>query len=132
MTSTCKGRRLTKQRKMILDEMAKVYTHPTAEEIYEMVSDKMPKISLATVYRNLEALEEDGQVIKLNVKAGNGKSRYDAHMEPHHHLVCKSCGCVEDIHDCCCEIKSKALEKSGFTISTYYLEIPGICKKCKN
>ena len=91
----------------------------------------MPTISLATVYRNLEALETDGKVIKLNAKAANGKSRYDAFMGPHHHLVCKSCGCIEDIEDCCCEIKSRALEESGFTISTNYLEIPGICKNCK-
>ena len=57
--------RMTHQRRLILDELKKLKTHPTADEIYVIVRKKMPRISLGTVYRNLEILSETGQIIKI-------------------------------------------------------------------
>lgn len=87
--------RMTRQRKVILEELGKVYTHPTADEIYAMVKEKLPNISLGTVYRNLDLLAENNQVLKLET-AGNIR-RYDANMAPHSHIRCVSCGKVFDV-----------------------------------
>ena len=57
--------RMTTQRKIIMEELAKVTSHPTAVEIYEMVKRKLPNISLGTVYRNLELLADQGKIQKL-------------------------------------------------------------------
>jgi Fur family ferric uptake transcriptional regulator len=121
--------RLTQQRKIILEELQKVYTHPTAEEIYEMVRARLPRISLATVYRNLEALEEAGLVLKLQAK-NNGKARYDGDVKRHCHLVCKGCSKVIDIFDCQIQVSSKEIKEHNFFVISDHLEIPGFCQKC--
>ncbi|MGC8659306.1 MAG: Fur family transcriptional regulator, partial [Desulfomonilaceae bacterium] len=54
--------RQTSQRRIILEELAKLKTHPTANEVYEVVRKRLPKISLGTVYRNLELLSESGSI----------------------------------------------------------------------
>lgn len=123
--------RLTKQRKIILDELKKVCSHPTAEEIHKMVAKKMPQISLATVYRNLDFLVKSDQILKLNSK--DKKARYDGTTDKHLHLICKKCGKVMDIFDCRkLIIESEQLKTSGFKVGCDYLEIPGRCKKCAN
>lgn len=121
--------RLTQQRKIILEELQKVYSHPTAEEIYEMVKPRLPRISLATIYRNLDALEEAGLVLKLQAK-NNGKARYDGDTKKHCHLVCKSCGKVIDVFDCNVKINSDEIKQKGFFVISDHLELPGLCKKC--
>ncbi|MCJ7604005.1 MAG: transcriptional repressor, partial [Desulfobulbaceae bacterium] len=67
--------RMTKQRQVILEELRKVKTHPTADDMYQMLRKKMPKISLGTVYRNLEILSESGIIQKLDV--GGTQKRFD-------------------------------------------------------
>lgn len=124
-----KQSRLTKQRRIILEELRKVCTHPTVEQIHKMVVKKMPKISLATVYRNLEFLTGKKEIIKLRSK--DKKARYDGNNDCHCHLMCKKCGKVIDIFDCQkILVKSKELEKSGFQVDCGHLEIPGLCKVC--
>jgi len=123
--------RQTKQRKIILEELRKVHTHPTAEEIFEMVKPLLPKLSLATIYRNLEFLEKQEEIIKLKHKSNDGKARYDGHADPHRHLICKECGKIVDISSCCCcTIDKKDLDKYGFTVDDGFIEILGKCKKC--
>jgi len=84
--------RLTNQRRIILEELKSVTTHPTADEIYGMVRQKMPRISLGTVYRNLEVLSSLGLVRKLENAAG--QKRFDGDVSPHHHIRCEVCGKV--------------------------------------
>jgi Fur family transcriptional regulator, peroxide stress response regulator len=122
--------RNTAQRKLILEQLKSVKTHPTADQIYEMVRKRMPGIGLATIYRNLDHLLENGLVIKLESK-GN-KARYDGFIDPHCHLICKDCGAVADIDDVQkVTIKSDKLECCGFQPSYEFLEVFGLCKKCK-
>lgn len=122
--------RNTAQRQIILEELRKVKSHPTADQVYEMVKKRMPGIGLATVYRNLDYLRQNGMVIKLESKGD--KARYDGFIEPHCHLICKSCGCITDIDDVSeVGLKSDQLKQSGFEPSYDFLEIFGFCKKCK-
>jgi Fur family ferric uptake transcriptional regulator len=122
--------RLTKQRRIILEELKKVCTHPTAESIYKIVRKRIKNISFATVYRNLDFLEKNGYVLKLKIK--EKKARYDGESKPHRHLICKCCGKIIDIFDCRgIIIRSKELKACGFVPDCGCLEIPGFCKQCE-
>jgi len=122
--------RLTSQRRIVLEEIRKVHTHPTADEVYKLVRKRIPNVSVATVYRNLDFLAGNDLVIKLKTK--DRKARYDGHPEPHLHLCCKKCGYVADIFDCKCKLpSSKELKSTGFAPDINCLEIPGLCKGCK-
>lgn len=123
--------RLTKQRQVVLEEVQKVCTHPTAKEVYQATKRRIKDISFATVYRNLNFLEENKLIIKL--KSKDGDARYDGNSTPHIHLICKVCGMVCDILDCkCARLTSKQLKKIGFVPDYSCLEITGYCKKCKH
>ena len=78
--------RMTNQRRIILEELRKVDTHPTVDELYTIVKARMPHISLGTVYRNLDLLAEMGEVLKMD-SAGNMR-RFDGRVEPHRHVRC--------------------------------------------
>ena len=121
--------RQTEQRKVILEEIQKVKTHPTASEIHKMVLKKMPGIGLATVYRNLDFLEKKNLIIKLKTK--KNESRYDGDISKHCHLICRECGHIVDVFDVKeFHIKSKQLEDCEFKIDWSNLEIHGTCKNC--
>ncbi len=123
-----KDKRLTRQRKVILEALRSVKTHPTADEVYDMVRQELPKISLGTVYRNLEVLSEMGFIQKLEM-AGLQK-RFDGNPEPHYHIRCLNCGCVRDVD---VEMNLDMMEKnmSGFLVHGYRLEFFGICPDCQ-
>ena len=87
--------RLTTQRQIILEELGKVTSHPTANEVYDMVRKRLPRIGLGTVYRNLELMADNGIILKLEV--GGTQKRFDATVDPHYHIRCLSCGKVNDI-----------------------------------
>ncbi len=89
-----RGLKATPQRVAVLKELGKK-THPTMDEIYSGIRVDNPTISLATVYKNVNLLKEQGIVIEINIPSG--KMRYDYLSHPHIHLVCKNCGCVEDL-----------------------------------
>lgn len=121
--------RMTRQRKVILEELCKVNTHPTADEVYTMVKGKLPNISLGTVYRNLDLLAENNQILKLET-AGHTR-RYDANTEPHSHVRCLSCGKVIDIpyiDTSRLDLKSEFLK--DFNYKNVRVEIDGICAEC--
>ena len=123
-----KDKRLTRQRKVILEALRSVKTHPTADEVYDMVRQELPRISLGTVYRNLEVLSEMGLIQKLEM-AGLQK-RFDGNPEPHYHIRCLNCGCVRDVD---VEMNLDMMEKnmSGFLVHGYRLEFFGICPDCQ-
>ncbi len=76
--------RLTTQRQVILEELGKVTSHPTANEVYDMVRKRLPRIGLGTVYRNLELMAESGLILKLEV--GGTQKRFDATTDLHYHI----------------------------------------------
>ena len=83
----------TPQRISVLKELDKK-KHPTIDDLYDSLKKENPSMSLATVYKNLAMLKEKGVVIEVNV--ADGKMRYDIYSKPHIHVVCSSCGAIED------------------------------------
>ncbi len=122
--------RMTAQRRIILEELRKVRTHPTAGEIYEIVRKRLPRISLGTVYRNLEILSEIGMIQKLEM-AGTQK-RFDGIVENHYHVRCIRCGRVDDVlADSIPMINEALAEASDYEILWHRLEFVGLCPQCK-
>lgn len=89
------GLKATPQRVAVLKELGKENHHPTMEEMYLNIKKENPTISLATVYKNVNVLRENGIVIEINIP--NGKMRYDYLSIPHIHMVCKKCGNTQDL-----------------------------------
>lgn len=121
--------RLTTQRQIILEELGKVTSHPTANEVYDMVRRRLPRIGLGTVYRNLELMADTGIILKLEV--GGTQKRFDATVEPHYHIRCSACGKVNDIHMAVQEQMNHLAEKaSNYKILGHHIEFSGICENC--
>ncbi len=85
----------SKQRELIIDVLRRTDQHPTAEAVYRTLKYEHPRLSLATVYRNLNQLCEAGIVKKLHV--ADSPDRFDGHIAPHCHLCCKVCKQIIDI-----------------------------------
>ncbi len=122
--------RLTTQRQIILEELAKVKTHPTASELYDMVRKRLPRIGLGTVYRNLELMAENGMILKLEV--GGTQKRFDATTEDHYHIRCSQCGRVDDIDIPVIDsLVESAAESTDYQILGHHVEFTGICPDCQ-
>ena len=122
-------RRMTQQRRTILEELGKLTCHPTADEIYRLVRHRLPKISIATVYRNLEILSEEGLVWKMDV--AGAQRRFDATTANHYHIRCDACGRVDDVHmEPISAIENTAEKISGYQVLTHRVEFAGICPDC--
>ncbi|MGW8161512.1 MAG: Fur family transcriptional regulator [Desulfobulbales bacterium] len=122
--------RLTTQRQIILEELAKVKTHPTASELYDMVRKRLPRIGLGTVYRNLELMAESGMILKLEV--GGTQKRFDATTDTHYHIRCSGCGKVDDIDTPVMdELVKTAAASTSYQIIGHHVEFTGICPACQ-
>jgi Fur family ferric uptake transcriptional regulator len=121
--------RLTTQRQIILEELLKVTSHPTANEVYDMVRKRLPRIGLGTVYRNLELMAETGMILKLEV--GGTQKRFDATVAPHYHVRCMECGKVDDIKMPVQEgINEIAAQACHYQILGHHIEFTGLCSDC--
>ena len=85
---------MTSQRQVILEEIRKVHSHPTADQVYEEVRKRLPRISLGTVYRNLDILSECGLIQRI--APVSNQMRFDGDTSSHYHVRCIHCGKVED------------------------------------
>ena len=122
---------MTKQRRVIVEELNKLKTHPTATVLYELVRKRLPRISLGTVYRNLEILSDAGIILKLET-AGTQK-RFDGTVENHYHVRCVQCGQVDDLSFSLLEDIDDALRGlSDYKILSHRLEFQGICPSCRD
>jgi Fur family ferric uptake transcriptional regulator len=121
--------RMTKQRLLILEELRSRNNHPTADSIYERVRKKMPKISLGTVYRNLEILTCLGEIQTLELSGS--QKRYDGVPHKHYHIRCLHCGRVDDAPIAPLQQLEDALyEATVYTIMGHRLEFMGLCPEC--
>jgi Fur family ferric uptake transcriptional regulator len=121
---------MTRQRGVILEELRGVNSHPTADEVYKMARRRLPRISLGTVYRNLEILSESGMIGKLEL--GGTQKRFDGNVEKHYHVRCVRCGCIEDVPvEPLTDIEDAVRQVCDYEIIGSRLEFIGICPKCK-
>ena len=124
-----KTQRNARQRQVVLAELQKLKTHPTAAGLYDIVRRRLPKISLGTVYRNLELLSRMGIIQKLEFTSG--EARFDATVDYHDHLRCVCCGRVDDSPSLPVEfLQGKENEWGGYKVFGHRLEFIGLCPKC--
>ena len=123
--------RMTRQRKVILEELRKVNTHPSADEVYEMVRKRLPRISLGTVYRNLEILSESGVIQKL--EPGCSLKRFDGNPSEHCHIRCIHCARIADAQmEPDLKVDLKRVNSTDFEIIGHRLEFIGVCPECSD
>lgn len=121
---------MTRQRRVILEELRKLESHPTADEVYEIARRRLPRISLGTVYRNLEILSEYGMIRKLEL--GGTQKRFDGDVGGHYHVRCIRCGCIEDVHmEPLTTIENAIRRVSDYEIIGSRLEFIGVCPRCR-
>ncbi|MCR4694764.1 MAG: transcriptional repressor [Pseudobutyrivibrio sp.] len=119
----------SRQRESIKQYLMSTKEHPTAEIIYQHVKEDYPKISLATVYRNLTLLVDSGEALKIST--GDGTDHYDGNTTEHGHYYCKCCHKLIDldIAPTTGQILAASSEVLG-TIETASLMFTGVCKDC--
>jgi Fur family ferric uptake transcriptional regulator len=121
---------MTNQREIILRELKKSRQHLSADELYDRVKKIMPRISLATVYRNLEILSEAGLIGKLEI-SGRQK-RFDFDVSDHDHIYCVVCHKVDNLKIERDNVNTERLgAAAGYAITGYRVEIVGICPECQ-
>ena len=122
--------RETRQRAVILDELRQTTGHPTADELYRRVRRRLPRVSLGTVYRNLELLAERGTIQKLD--SGAGQMRFDGDASSHCHVRCVRCGRVGDTAARpAVYVRDTAGDNSGYEIIGHRVELLGVCPQCQ-
>ena len=117
----------SKQREAIITVLRDMKTHPTANAVYEKVREIIPNISLGTVYRNLAALRESGDILAISI--GDGFDHFDGDKKPHIHLHCRECKEIIDLYmteDPAGDFASS----QGFVPDTSVYIVSGICKDC--
>ena len=122
-------RNRSRQRELILAQLRSSDSHPNAASLYAELLRSMPNLSLATVYRNLELLVEQGQVLRLAVEGG--PTRYDGNLEPHHHFRCEQCGAILDVDiPAPRQTFSRLRRELGLNPRQVRIEISGLCRAC--
>ncbi len=125
-----KFHRNSRQREVILEELRKVKSHPTAATLYKLVSKRLPKISMGTIYRNLDLLSKKGIIQKLEV--GGSKARFDGDTDKHYHICCTECGKIDDVYDFSENIINVDLSKiKEYDVEGYHMNFYGICSDCR-
>jgi Fe2+ or Zn2+ uptake regulation protein len=124
------GRKVTAQRQCIFRVLQGDVTHPSAESVYAAARQEMETISLKTVYQTLHELASLGEVSVLDV--GTGTTRFDPNVEDvHHHLVCRSCGKVRDLHADYSSVVVPEGAGDGFAVGPAEVVFRGLCSSCR-
>jgi len=121
---------LTVQRRAVYAVLASRSDHPTADQVFEGLHERVPGISKATAYRTLDTLVELGLVVRVS-HPGRG-ARYDAKTARHHHLVCDGCGAVADLESRQLDaLALPDLEPTGFRSRDFSVHVLGFCRDCR-
>lgn len=124
------GRKVTPQRQSIFRALEGNDGHPSAEMVYDTVRQEMETISLKTVYQTLNDLAELGEIAALDL--GTGTVRFDPDVErPHHHLVCRSCGEVHDVHLGFSGLELAPEHARGYDVGSAEVVFRGLCPGCR-
>jgi Fur family peroxide stress response transcriptional regulator len=123
------GVKLTPQRIEIFREVAQTGDHPHADQVFQRVRDRLPTVSLDTVYRTLWLLKDLGLVATLGTSREG--TRFDANLKSHHHFVCGQCGFTRDFY--CDDLDNVRLPESVDSlgeVKATHVEVRGICREC--
>ena len=123
------GLKVTPQRQCIFRALHGNDAHPTAELIYEQVTQEMPTVSLRTVYQTLNDLAAMGEITQIDL--GTGSARFDPNLEAHHHLVCDGCGSVVDVEADFTHVRVPDGATHGFEVARTEIVFRGRCAACR-
>jgi Fur family ferric uptake transcriptional regulator len=127
-----RGLRMTPQRQLILDAVASMHGHVSADQVYQHVVRVFPDVNISTVYRTLEVLEELGTVRHTHFH--DGVAQYQRTDEaPHHHMVCSRCGADVELDLNLLQPLARELdERYGFEADLAHSAIVGLCRGCRS
>lgn len=120
--------RATRQLTAVLDVLVASRDHPTAEQVFRRVRDRVPRISLGTVYRNLDKLREQGRL--RVVRLASGEAHYDARVAAHDHFICERCHAVTDLEIATAPAATPQLLAGGHVVHWHTTAIYGLCGAC--
>lgn len=125
-----RGKRITAQRSLILDVIRESYGHLDAGEIYRRARERDPRISLSTVYRNLNLLQELGVISELHLDEEH--HHYELREETqHHHLICSGCSKVIEFDSPLVgRLVEQITREQGFRIDRVHIDLVGLCQEC--
>ncbi len=118
---------MTRQLAAVLDVVSAAADHPTADEVFRRVQKQIARVSLGTVYRNLQKLVA-GERIRF-VSVPNHAGRYDAMLDPHDHFLCQLCGRLSDLTPNL-SVQVRGLQAKGYSIESHALTVYGSCPHC--
>ena len=124
--------KITKQRRAVLESFLAIEDHISAEDLYKIVSEKEPKIGLATVYRTLSLLTQSGLAEELDF--GDGQKRYEHKYEHSHHdhMICTQCGKIIEFQNPMIEkLQEDVAHEHRFKMTTHKLDLFGLCIDCQ-
>lgn len=127
-------RRNTRQRALVLEAVRSRCDHPTADQVYAQVHETDPHVSLATVYRNLHTLAEEGEILSVPAP---GEEHFDLRCDDHAHLVCRQCGRVVDVPGQLdalmsdSDLDKRAARQTGWRVNGHSLIFEGLCPDCQ-
>ena len=130
-TLRSRGYRITPQREMIIEAIAHAGQHVNAEEVYAEIQNRTHVVNIATVYRTLDLLVEQG--LASCVDLGEGRVIYATHQHgPHIHLVCRQCGKVTDANqDLLARLTQQLQATYQFAADLQHISILGLCSDCQ-
>lgn len=121
----------SRQREIILNTLKENVVHPTAEYLYGVLHEKEPNISLATLYRNLNQLADNGIIKKID--GLEAPSHFDHNTHEHFHFICDNCKRVFDVSvDIAPDVVKRTEKETGFEVKGYDIALHGLCNECKN
>ena len=120
----------SRQRDLILKALRENVVHPTADFIYTVLKEKEPNLSLATVYRNLNLLANEGIIRKI--EGLDGVAHFDHNTHNHYHFICSKCNKVYDVpYDIAPDLAEKVLAATGMAAESCETTFKGLCCDCK-
>ncbi|WP_040948645.1 Fur family transcriptional regulator [Gorillibacterium massiliense] len=121
---------LTLQRKAIFDIVSDASDHPTAADVIERLKDRGYHFAYGTVYNSLRYLADEGMIRELRLEGD--ASRYDARVEEHQHIICVSCGKVDEVFvEPAADWVADIAKETGYTIEEKQFLFKGVCKACQ-
>jgi len=122
--------RNTIQRKIILETLRPMRSHPTIDELHGEVLKRYPAISKTTIYRNLRVLAQNGLVLRISLP--DGLERYDGQIHNHYHFQCGDCQLIFDVEmNYLSELENAVSQKYGFSIQSHDIVFHGLCAECQ-